>query len=342
MAEQIIPVESEYERLLREIRELQTRVAALIALRDDLLYHICPALRAKYEEKIGALEREIYAAQLYLREKQRILEILQAQMNRQQEPSVEEAERQAGEEFREFEDELHRRAKEAEDFRNYWENRNGWDEYEEDPFEEYEGDGGDGSGESSGEGSGGDGGESSGEDSEGDGGNRSGKGGSAGNRPDSEEEGKPKDRKRSIKSLYRKIVKRLHPDIAGEMSEKDKDLFTRAREAYQAGDLETLERIWDELTAGESPEDEYRDTPEDLARMRLRIRELRAHIARLTDEITGIRVEFPHTMKAFLDDDAAVERKRAELEEQLREIREADRKLAEMIEKLREKMGTSS
>ena len=44
--EQIIPGESEYEKLLKEIRELQARIVELTAIRDDLLYHICPSLRA--------------------------------------------------------------------------------------------------------------------------------------------------------------------------------------------------------------------------------------------------------------------------------------------------------
>ena len=68
---QIIPGESEYEKLLKEIRELQARIVELTAIRDDLLYHICPSLRAVYDEKLGSIEREILAAKLYLREQQR-------------------------------------------------------------------------------------------------------------------------------------------------------------------------------------------------------------------------------------------------------------------------------
>ena len=74
----IVLSQSEYEQLLEEIRELQARIAELTALRDDLVYHVCPALSAEYEEKIVSLERELIAANMYLREKQRIIEILQA------------------------------------------------------------------------------------------------------------------------------------------------------------------------------------------------------------------------------------------------------------------------
>ena len=69
----IVLSQSEYEQLLEEIRELQARITELTALRDDLVYHVCPALSAEYEEKIVSLERELIAANMYLREKQRIL-----------------------------------------------------------------------------------------------------------------------------------------------------------------------------------------------------------------------------------------------------------------------------
>ena len=46
MAESIILSKSEYDRLLEEIHQIQARIIELTALRDDLLYHICPALKA--------------------------------------------------------------------------------------------------------------------------------------------------------------------------------------------------------------------------------------------------------------------------------------------------------
>ena len=64
--------------------------------------------RAEYEEKIGSIEREILAAQMYLREKQRILEELRAQLNRQEIMSYERAKEKAEKERQEFEEDLHR------------------------------------------------------------------------------------------------------------------------------------------------------------------------------------------------------------------------------------------
>ena len=52
MTDTIIPVRSEYEKLLEEVHNLRAHVIELMAHRDDLRYHICPALQAKYDEKI--------------------------------------------------------------------------------------------------------------------------------------------------------------------------------------------------------------------------------------------------------------------------------------------------
>ena len=107
----LVKLQSEYESLQKDIMFLRDRVAKLTALRDDLIYHICPSLQSEYEEKIACLERELLAVQLYLREKQRIVEILKAQLNQAQKPSFTEAEQTAQEEYQKYQEDLKRKAK---------------------------------------------------------------------------------------------------------------------------------------------------------------------------------------------------------------------------------------
>ena len=339
MHHEIIPGLSEYETLLKEVRELQARIAELTALRDDLIYHICPALRAVYEEKIGSLEREILAAKLYLREKQRILEILQAQLNRQEVMSVHKAEEKAGEEFREFEEELHRKAEEEEAFRRHW-SETQWEKHDREAeagkkAAEEESEAGE-----------------AGEAEEAEEQERCQSETDAGaGEQDSEEkeetfdEDEPQSggRKRrnpveTLKKLYRKIVKRLHPDVHPDLTEREKELFNEAVAAYEAGDLEKLKAIWEELENDTDPEERFEDKPEDLEKLREMLKNLRIKVQILTGEIARIRSEYPYTMKDFLEDEEAVEKKRAELQKQLQEIREADAKLAEFIEQVRKKV----
>ena len=346
--EQIIPGESEYEKLLKEIRELQARIVELTAIRDDLLYHICPSLRAIYDEKIGSIEREILAAKLYLREKQRILEILQAQLNRQEIVCVKDAEEKAGEEFRQYEEDLHKKAEEAEQFNNRWK-ENQWRKHEEKAKKDSRSSGG--MGDSTEDKAGNDSADSrSSKDGSPGSGNHGGGSSGSGNHGndtfddngDEEDFGEaaknPGNPVEALKRLYRKIVKRLHPDVNPNRTEREKELFNEATEAWKAGDLEKMQAIWEELESGRDPEERFEDTPEDLEKLRETLAKLRERVRGLADEISNIRGEYPYTMKEFLENEEAVEAKRSELQKQLQEIRDADAKLAEFIELVKKKV----
>ena len=314
MAETIIPVQSEYEMLLEEVKKLRARVIELTARRDDLLYHICPALQAKYDEKIGSVERELLAAQMYLKEKQRIIEILQAQLNRQESPSMEKAEKKAYEEFRAYEEELKRKAEEARRFREHWENETQWSRHEQESRDRKRNrqdkkrdvivdtdDGLDG------------------EQSEYDG---------------CEDE----DPIHELKRLYRQIVKRLHPDVHPNPTDREKDLLNRANKAYKEGDLEEMRRIWEELAGIEQDEESFDDTEEGRERLRELLTKLRKRCAALEEEIRQIKISFPYTIKSLLDDDEALEQKHRELVEQLAEVRALFDKVDEYIAELKRRM----
>ena len=324
MAESIILSKSEYDRLVEEIHQIQARIIELTALRDDLLYHICPALKAEYEEKIASLERELLAAQMYLQEKRRIIEILQAQMNRQKAPSMEEAREEAHEEFRSYQEDLKRKAKEAEDFRSRWEKESQWSAHDRKDREKNRKDKEENWKDQSTS-------ETGGKDqksSEADG-------------QDTESEGTEQSPVQKLKALYRKIVKRLHPDVHPNPTEREKELLNQASEAYQRGDLEALERIWDELSGADAPEEQFADTPEGIEKLKELLIRLKDRLTSLEKEIRQIRSEYPYTLRSFLQDEQAVEQKRRRLKTQLEKTREMDRQLAEYIEQLQKQIKFS-
>ena len=352
MAESIILSKSEYDRLLEEIHQIQARIIELTALRDDLLYHICPALKAEYEEKIASLERELLAAQMYLQEKRRIIEILQAQMNRQKAPSMEEAREEAHEEFRSYQEDLKRKAKEAEDFRSRWEKESQWSAHDRKDREKNRNSGEDQRAEKtdfSQETAGSHGTDGSQETSGGQ--RKDGKKGreedwkdqstSETGGQDTESEEKEQSPVQKLKALYRKIVKRLHPDVHPNPTEREKELLNQASEAYQRGDLEALERIWDELSGADAPEEQFADTPEGIEKLKELLIRLKDRLTSLEKEIRQIRSEYPYTLRSFLQDEQAVEQKRRRLKTQLEKTREMDRQLAEYIEQLQKQIKFS-
>ncbi len=342
--EDLILSQSEYEALLEEVHRLQARISELTAFRDDLLYHICPALRAEYEEKIASLEREILAAEMYLRENQRILEILQAQMNHQKEPSIEEAEKEAKEEFREYEDDLKKKAKEAEGFRRHWEQDTQWSEHDRKEKEEQEKEEKKkGSDRKDGSDSTDDPDKNSGRDSTGHNGEKDDHGDESekewNDDPAEGTSGRKDSPSRKLKRLYRMIVKRLHPDVHPNPTLREKELLNLAQEAMKTGDLEMMERIWDELSGMDSPEEKFEDTAEGITKLKELVQKLRERMNTLETDIRHIRTEFPYTMKSFLENDEAVEERRSELQNKLKDLREANEKLAVFIQQIRQKMG---
>ena len=383
----IILSESEYEHLLEEIHQLQAHLAVLIAMRDDLVYHVCPALQAEYEEKVVSLERELFAANLYMQEKKRILEILQAQLNRQQALSVEQAEQMAREEFKKHEEELKRKAEEARKFRERWEKESQWSahdkaekERQKSAGEKKSGENGDsgnpgekekdgrkdgksrGNNEEAGSkencsGRNGSGDEDMkngvfGEDGEepGAGGEKTGGDGGRSKETGGESDGSKdtggggEDRKREspvqrLKSLYRKIVKRLHPDAHPNPTEHERDLLNKATQAYDHGDLDEIERIWDELCGMDAPEENFADTEEGRQKLRELLAKLKDRCRMLEEEIHRIKTDFPYRYKPFLEDEEAVAEVRRVLQEKIDMVREMDRKLAEKIEELKEELA---
>lgn len=66
----IIPVVSEYDKLIEEILELELKLAALAEEIDDLENHVCVELRAEYDQKVGnqdQMESEFYVRRMAMR-----------------------------------------------------------------------------------------------------------------------------------------------------------------------------------------------------------------------------------------------------------------------------------
>ena len=337
----LILTKSEYDNLLEEIHRLRLRITELTALRDDLRYHVCPALKAEYDEKIVSLERELMAANMYLRQMQRTVEILQAQMNQQQEPSLDEAEARAKQENRQYEEDLHRKAEEARKFRKKWEESQ-WSKHDRQERETRGRNSPEGEERKEKENSTGSGGnESAGSQKEG----AAGTGDkSAGKTLDQKEpeagQSSPEEETTAQKSkrLYRKIVKRLHPDVHPNATEHEKNLLNCAMKAFAAGDLQQLERIWDELSGMDIPEDAFEDTPEGRKKLKELIDKLKARMMLLEQEIDRIKTEFPYKLKSFLEDPEAIEAARRGIQSKIDNVREMNRRLEAFINELKEKI----
>ena len=131
-----------------------------------------------------------------------------------------------------------------------------------------------------------------------------------------------------IKRIYRRIAKRLHPDICPMTTEEPElmELFQRALAAYRMNDLNTLRETETLINRflrehGEEPE------PEE-------IENLPEKIADLETEIAHIIETEPYTYKALLEDPDAADRKRKGLEAEKEEYLDYKKELQTHLESL--------
>ncbi len=107
------------------------------------------------------------------------------------------------------------------------------------------------------------------------------------------------------RSLYREIVKQLHPDSIGEQTEGQKALWMQALEAYKYYDIAGLRAIallvGKKLPAPEITTEEYH---------RKKIESLTSAIEHLRQEITKIRSQRPYLYHSLLMDAAKVQQQR--------------------------------
>jgi hypothetical protein len=296
----IVPVISEYDKLIEEILELELKLAALAEEIDDLENHICVELRADYDQKVGNLEYQAQAYRLEIARLKRAIELIQAAINRQEAAKYEDVQKKVEEEYKQYEEDLNKKAEDMKRDKEYKERRAKQDKKNEERAEE----------------------ERKAKDEE-----------------KAEDTGFDHDKdtihespKEELKRLYRQIAKRLHPDANPNVTDKEKALWIKAQKAYAEGDLETLREIAEQIDDTDITE-KYSDNPDDLAKLR----ELRAKLAEkveiLMAHIDEIKNSFPYNEKDFLANEEAVKARQEELEEYNRQCAE---KIIELQEKILE------
>ena len=136
---------------------------------------------------------------------------------------------------------------------------------------------------------------------------------------------------KELKSLYRKIVKSLHPDLHPDISDAQLKLFHNAVSAYENGDLGALRIISDMVAEPTLPENNS-DGIKALIEEKKRLEENVKHI---NEAIISIKGDYPYILKFIVEDPAKIEEKRAELEEIITELKELidiyTNKIAEML-----------
>ncbi len=122
-----------------------------------------------------------------------------------------------------------------------------------------------------------------------------------------------------IKKLYKGIVKRIHPDINPLISEDQQELFYKATEAYENGDLTTIQIIF-EIVSADNMDDIDSLSPKTLKDEVKRLEDL---IETIKADIDSIQTSPPYIWKIYLEDYDKTMEKRKELNEKIDSYKEA-------------------
>ena len=142
---------------------------------------------------------------------------------------------------------------------------------------------------------------------------------------------------KELKKVYRKLVKKLHPDLNKEKSEKNKNLLLQVTKAYENGDLVTLKNL--ELLTDEiiEKEDVEIGEMEELKKSKIKYKII---VKELLEEIKKIKDSFPYNKKEFLKSDILVQKRKEELNDEMERNREVYKNLDEILRKIKgEKNG---
>lgn len=128
-----------------------------------------------------------------------------------------------------------------------------------------------------------------------------------------------------IKRIYRRMVKKIHPDInpLTNTNEELKGLWQRLVIAYECNELKELKETEVLINALMAKL--------DMGVMEIEIPDIEVKIAELEEEIERIMNTDPYQYRYLLEDEAAVAEKKKALQEELKEYEEYSNRLEEML-----------
>lgn len=144
----------------------------------------------------------------------------------------------------------------------------------------------------------------------------------------------PEDEAMQIRQLYRRIARRLHPDINPLTAENEalSELWNRVALAYHCNDLKELAEL--EILAEHALNDLGQGSIE------ITIPDITEKITALYAEIEEIRTTDPYRYKFLLDNPALIEEKKQALQAELAEYEQYEAELQAELKKIISEGGT--
>lgn len=138
-----------------------------------------------------------------------------------------------------------------------------------------------------------------------------------------------------LKKLYRQIVKRLHPDLHPDITERQKELFLEAVQAYEQGDLGTL-RFISLLVDLPEKEETQPQTPDVMQKLAESAEHLRGCLSGLQSLMEQLKAGYPYILQELLDSPEACAEWQETLEARLASYKESEEYWERVVRELEE------
>lgn len=116
---------------------------------------------------------------------------------------------------------------------------------------------------------------------------------------------------RELKTLYRRICLRYHPDVGGREVERWEQIWSTLQHAYRAGDLDLLKALAETLDlSGKAPPQTSGDLDTEIERLRSRIR-------KQSEQLAKILSAPPFSYRESLEDPQWIRSKQEELQRKI-------------------------
>lgn len=119
---------------------------------------------------------------------------------------------------------------------------------------------------------------------------------------------------RELKSLHKKLIKRLHPDLHPGLSEDARRFFLLAQNAYENGDLAML-RVIDTATEDYEEIEISSEPTEDDLEIEIAMAEAQLNIA--IEKLDVLKSSHPYILSELLDDPFKLSRRKKELKDEI-------------------------
>lgn len=137
-----------------------------------------------------------------------------------------------------------------------------------------------------------------------------------------------------IKKIYRKLIKKLHPDLNNENNEKNKNILNQVIRAYENSDLITMRNL--EILCDEIVDREIIAIGEleDLKKTKIKYENI---VNNILEKINKIKVSFPYNQREFLKNNILIEKRKSELDATLKMYKDVYRQLEKTLDEMKGK-----